>query len=66
MQTAYVLWKETGDLSAAEAYFPDMLRQIDNLASQAAAGLDQMKTPYGDWCPPPSVPGTGQGEPPRR
>ena len=59
-----MLWKEAGDLSAARTYYSDFLRQLDNVKSQAAAGLDKMHTPYGDWCPPPSVAGHGQGPKP--
>ena len=64
VQTSWVLWKESGDLSSARTYYPDFLRQLDNVKAQAAAGLDKMHTPYGDWCPPPGVPGKGQGPKP--
>ena len=43
-----------------------LLRQIDNLSSQAKNGLKAMPQPYGDWCPPPTTQGGGQGPKPSK
>ena len=60
---AHTVWSEYGDLSA---YAQDGVAQgialhLANVQSQATQGLQQMHTPYGDWCPPPAKMGSGQG-----
>ncbi len=64
VQTASTLHREAADLRVASRYYPDFVRQLDNVKTQAAEGLTRMRTPYGDWCPPPRVPGGGQGRKP--
>ena len=60
----YLLWKYENDVEAVRTYFPAMLQQLKNVEGQAANGLDKMRTPYGDWCPPPPKMGGGQGPKP--
>ena len=62
----YTLFKSTGDLNVVREYFPAVLEHISNIDSQAAGGVCSMRTPYGDWCPPPAKPGQGQGEKPSK
>ncbi|EOD26424.1 hypothetical protein EMIHUDRAFT_100487 [Emiliania huxleyi CCMP1516] len=37
---------------------------VDEVGVEARAGLGKMRTPYGDWCPPPARMGKGQGRKP--
>ena len=36
------------------SHWSAIVRQFENVKTQAAAGMDKMHTPYGDWCPPPT------------
>jgi len=59
-----VVWKAYGDLETYKGSAAAVAAQLSNVAVQAAAGLDKMHTPYGDWCPPPAQMGGGQGTKP--
>jgi len=63
-QIAWALYKYNGDLSVAKRHWSAIVQQFDNVKAQAAAGMDKMHTPYGDWCPPPTKQGGGQGAKP--
>lgn len=58
----YQLWRVGGDLGTyQDVGGAAVAGQLASLGAQAAKGLDQMHTPYGDWCPPPAKIGGGQG-----
>ena len=59
----YTMWKAYGDLSIYKQGGGDeaVAMHVANLGVQASKGLDHMRTPYGDWCPPPAKMGGGQG-----
>lgn len=64
-QYVYTLYKSSGDVDTVKQYFPLVVDHLSNLEAQAqATGTCKMKTPYGDWCPPPTTPGSGQGSKP--
>eukprot|EP01060_Flectonema_neradi_P021068 TRINITY_DN2859_c0_g1_i2.p1 TRINITY_DN2859_c0_g1~~TRINITY_DN2859_c0_g1_i2.p1 ORF type:complete len:984 (+),score=175.25 TRINITY_DN2859_c0_g1_i2:44-2995(+) len=52
-------WKINNDTTTARIHFDKMVRNQQNIASQAksAGSLGHMKTLYGDWVPPPKVKG---------
>ena len=54
------------DPGPAARHLPAILKQLEQVKSQAAQGLAQMHTPYGDWCPPPAKMGGGQGPKPSK
>ena len=60
----YLLWKYDDDLETTKKHLGSILDQLDNIKMQAKAGLKNMHTPYGDWCPPPKKMGDGQGPKP--
>jgi alpha-L-rhamnosidase len=59
----HAAWKIDDDTGPAKMYLSgkQMQMQVNNVESQAANGLENMHTPYGDWCPPPKKQGGGQG-----
>eukprot|EP00948_MAST-09A_sp_MAST-9A-sp1_P000314 g314.t1 len=61
MNLVQLLWKYEDDIDTVKDEFEYLLKHLDNVKTQAQAGLDKMHTPYGDWCPPPSKMGGGQG-----
>ena len=63
---AHAIWKISGDKMPAKEYLASHQLQahVANVKSQAVKGLDKMNTPYGDWCPPPTQQGGGQGPKP--
>eukprot|EP00659_Diplonema_papillatum_P006283 gene6283-9630_t len=56
--TVYESWKMYNDTSVISEYFDAMLANQANVVAQAkASGICSIPTPYGDWCPPPEIPG---------
>ena len=63
---AHVAWTILGDTRLAKEHLATMILQAANVKAQAAQGLANMHTPYGDWCPPPAKMGGGQGPKPAK
>lgn len=61
----YWLWQFCGDTRVLSTYYADLKALITYQASQLnATGIAKFYSYYGDWCPPPPVPGGGQGPKP--
>lgn len=60
----HALWKTTGDTGVISEQLPALVAHLRNVQEQAKGGLAAMHTPYGDWCPPPTKMGGGQGPKP--
>lgn len=66
-EVLYTLYKLGGEVEIVKQYFPKVMMQLGNIESQVNAnGICNIKTPYGDWCPPPVTPGKGQGAKPSK
>lgn len=64
-QVAWTLWKWYGDTRAPAQYYDNLRAYMDFMQGQVnSTGLGNLYSYYGDWCPPPAVPGTGQGPKP--
>lgn len=61
----YTMWTQCGDTQIANAHYANIASLLNYEAQRAnSSGIGQMFTSYGDWCPPPAVPGGGQGPKP--
>ena len=52
-QLCWALWRYAGDLAPARAHLGALVANVANLEQQTAAGLADVASTYGDWCPPP-------------
>lgn len=60
-----VLYEVNHDVATAKTHYPDLQLQLSSVATQCKNKADAgCPTLYGDWCPPPVVPGSGQGPKP--
>lgn len=65
--TVYTLWKAYGDTRAVQMYWTDLLAfvQLTMNDINKAGGIGSIPATWGDWCPPPATPGTGNGQGPK-
>mmetsp|Transcript_40425 Transcript_40425/g.96975 ORF Transcript_40425/g.96975 Transcript_40425/m.96975 type:complete len:374 (+) Transcript_40425:2-1123(+) len=59
---------QVGHLAPAQSYWEEIKRNVGFIEGQLsqAGGLGKLPEPYGDWCPPPTEVGKGQGPKPTK
>merc|ERR1712232_958887 len=67
LSVVWSMWKE-GDISAAKSHWATIKSNVQFLQSQVSkyGAINKLPEPYGDWCPPPTTVGHGQGAKPSK
>ncbi len=63
--TLHTLWKAYGDAAPARRYWPNLMAYVNHTVTGFQGGaISGIFHTWGDWCPPPSEAGGGQGPKP--